>query len=331
MKTMPNWCKYGSRLGAIALIGLSAGFSRADARPDDPENAAEKSELQPEAGGVLVIATPQGADEVAAEGRMPMPDYWLGLDGSPISPAMRSQLKLDGEGGLVVERLIEDGPAAKCGIKQYDILLMAGDAELRELADLVKLLNQGKDQEIEFQILRGGEKQSVKVKPEKRPEPKAAQNPGPAEGHGKAIEILREQLSKARTPMRMQFFHPGIMLPPGAVAAPIPDDVRLHIDKQGSKPARIVVERGDDRWETTEDKLDKLPEDVRPHVEALLGRMPMPKFDVMIDSAAAAPLNVPLPPALNERLEKRLDNLSRRMEKMAEQLDEIRGDRNGNE
>jgi hypothetical protein len=330
-----HWYWFGSRLGAIALVGLSTVVARAaEDEQNKPQGVVEQAESLP--GGQQkpnpqppgwIGVTVQGPEAFAV--RVPLPDYWLGLDAAPASEAMCSQLKLDGSYGLVVERLVEEGPAAKGGLKQYDIILSAGDKKLRELIELVNLLNQGKDQEIEFQVIRCGEKQTVKVKPEKRPEPKADEDVlrGWAGGNGKAVEMLREQLGKAGMPMRMQFFHPGIMLPAGAVTAPAPENLHMHIDKQGSKPAKIVVERGDERWETTEDQLDKLPNDVRPHVEVLLGRMPMPKFDVEVDpSTAAAPLGVPVPPGTSERLEKRLDELSRRMEKMGEQLEDLRDD-----
>ena len=45
----------------------------------------------------------------------------------------------------------------------------------------------------------------------------------------------------------------------------------IVISKEGDQPAKIVVKRGDEKWEVTEKELDKLPADVRPHVEHMFG------------------------------------------------------------
>src|SRR6185312_6347588 len=47
---------------------------------------------------------------------------------------------------------------------------------------------------------------------------------------------------------------------------------------QGAEPAKIQVKRGDKEWNVTEEKLDDLPDDIRTHVQTLLGRMLMPGF-----------------------------------------------------
>lgn len=327
-----TWWQFGGRLSAVALIGLATVVAQAadDHQQADTQVEAGEAEASPDAA-----ATPAAAPVDVLQGTLvpiPLPDYWLGIEVSPASDAICSQLGLEAGQGLVVERVVEGGPAAKCGIRQYDVVIGANGTNFSAPADLVKTLVQARDQEIEFQVLRSGEKQTVKVKPEKRPEPNAEQAArlGLRGDNGKALELLREQLGNARTPLRLQFFHPGLLLPPGALTASIPDDLHLLIDKQGNKPAKIVVERGDQRWETTEDNLAKLPDDIRPHVEAILGRMPTPKFDVEVDPATGAvPPGAAFRPELTERVEKRLEELNRRMEQMRQQIEQLRGDRKG--
>ena len=51
-----------------------------------------------------------------------------------------------------------------------------------------------------------------------------------------------------------------------------PKDLTVQINKQGTKPAEIHVKRGDKSWDVTEEKLDDLPEDIRGHVQQMLGR-----------------------------------------------------------
>jgi hypothetical protein len=63
---------------------------------------------------------------------------------------------------------------------------------------------------------------------------------------------------------------------PGVVVAPeppaeLPDDMTVTITRQGKQPVQIQVKQGDQSWETTGDKLDTLPANVRTHVERMLG------------------------------------------------------------
>ena len=51
---------------------------------------------------------------------------------------------------------------------------------------------------------------------------------------------------------------------------------RKHFDlRSGKNPAKISVSRGDEKWNLTDQELNKLPDDVRPFVERMLGGGPM--------------------------------------------------------
>jgi len=89
---------------------------------------------------------------------------------------------------------------------------------------------------------------------------------------------LKEWLDKAEPggpgkPLRFRFLRPGVLLPPGApLPERMPGDMTITITKQGNEPAKVVVTQGDKKWETTDDHLETLPAEVRPHVERLLDR-----------------------------------------------------------
>lgn len=55
-----------------------------------------------------------------------------------------------------------------------------------------------------------------------------------------------------------------------SATARLPDDVSISITRTGSDPARITVKNKEQSWEITEKELDKLPADLRKHVESLL-------------------------------------------------------------
>lgn len=90
---------------------------------------------------------------------------------------------------------------------------------------------------------------------------------------------------------RGTYFAPGIGPAPHSVAVPmawyynflaaapsLPNNLTVTIVRKGSEPARITVKKDDQSWEITEKELDKLPADVRKHVEPMLtGRYPMAK------------------------------------------------------
>ena len=51
----------------------------------------------------------------------------------------------------------------------------------------------------------------------------------------------------------------------------LPKDTRITVTRQHEGPAKIIVEKDGQKWEVTEDEMDKLPEDVRPAVKGMLG------------------------------------------------------------
>ena len=217
-----------------------------------------------------------------------------------------------GEGrGLVVEEVVPDSPAAKAGLKKYDVLIQAGETLLDEVPTLVDAVAKTKDGELKLKLIRGGDSQTVTVKPAKR---------GSEGGIGRGTVILGEQNEEAMKKLikqledqmekvrkgegrggelpKIQVLHPGVVLPQGAPApgmqwkpgmplnapqvwvghpqaAALPDDMSVTISKSGKNPARIAVKQGENSWETSEDKLDSLPGEVREHVMRMLGRGPM--------------------------------------------------------
>ena len=74
---------------------------------------------------------------------------------------MKSQLGLKDDEGLVVVHLVEDGPAAKAGVKRHDLVVSAGDKKLRRVPDLVDAVNDGDGKEISLKVLRGGKEQRI--------------------------------------------------------------------------------------------------------------------------------------------------------------------------
>jgi vacuolar-type H+-ATPase subunit H len=204
----------------------------------------------------------QSGDHAQSGAFITSEEYRIGVSCVEISDELRGELKLGEEQGVIVMDVVPDSPAAKANLKKNDILLAADDDELATPRDLEKAVRKVKGKELKLKIIRAGERKEITVKPEKR----AGTDAG--------------SLGFSGEHFRMHVFRTGHVLPPQIAIRlkrrDLPDDMTVTISKHGKEPAKVTVTQGDKSWEVTEDKLDELPEEIRPHVEPMLGRFAMP-------------------------------------------------------
>lgn len=249
-------------LASAALVSLAGWASGAERAKDKPaaapaDSAAEKTE--------------------SAFG------YWLGILGAPADALLKTHLKL--AAGVVVEQVVPDSPAAKAGIRENDILLKFGDVTLPDVESLMKAVAENKDREAKLTLLREGKETTVTVKPAERPAGIAIPA-GPAAGDwGQITDWMMKRLERGKLdedPLRMFFVHPGVVVPKELkgrlemfasppVTVQLPKNTSITVTRQDEGPAKIIVQQGDQKWEANEQELDKLPEDVRTAVKAMLG------------------------------------------------------------
>lgn len=117
-------------------------------------------------------------------------EFWIGLTGNPPDEVLRSHLEIPQDRGLLVTNVIEDGPAARAGLKVHDVLLSAGEAPLKEVGDLAKVIGEKKDALLAIRLIRAGKPIIVEVKPERRP-PSQTGETCPAISKSKDDEFLR--------------------------------------------------------------------------------------------------------------------------------------------
>jgi hypothetical protein len=331
--------------GAVVLLGTMT----AAAQP--PEPAADVITIGP---GEVVIS----ANAAIAEPG----EYWLGVECMPVPPPLRAQLGLPENQGLLVESVMPESPAAKAGIARYDVLLAAAGKPLASPRELIQAVETAKEAKLAIEVLHEGKKKTIEATPAKRPEEarrKVMPLPDGADWETvqKWIERMRPgEQAFGQPPLQFRFFHPGAILPKDVlVQPPLPVNMSIVVSKEGDQPAKIVVKRGDDKWEVTEKELDKLPEDVRPYVERMLGRggplgmgiiggalnfvpelatpaLPQTRqfHQVPVPPPHRKPSQVPVPPPLQKpsagdgRLEKRLDEMNRRMDQLFKSIEELR-------
>ena len=121
-------------------------------------------------GGPLAVSrgvennSPGAAAKAAGEQLQPGP--YLGLAVEPLSPALVSHLlKTFAHGqGIQVAGVADDSPAAKGGMKVYDVLMSYGDQKLFSPRQLLGLVRQDKaGHEVASSIVREGKPLTVRV------------------------------------------------------------------------------------------------------------------------------------------------------------------------
>jgi hypothetical protein len=185
--------------------------------------------------------------------------------------------------GLVIKEVIDDSPAKKAGLKQYDIMVKVGDAKLDSLKMLGQRVGEAKESELQLTVIRNGKQQTFGLTPAKRPKKYKAALRTPVELDDKAAaewEMLQDTLRALKVPHEeddddkditsLFYIMPGFVLP--SEAKDFPKDLEVSVTKKGKQPAKIVVKRGDDQWEVDESSLDELPEDIRPHIKRMVGK-----------------------------------------------------------
>ncbi|MGA2798219.1 MAG: PDZ domain-containing protein [Thermoguttaceae bacterium] len=268
---------------------------------------------------------PLGSASLAEEKSPPyrLPEYWLGV-----------KLRID-EKGIIVQEVVPDSPAAKAGFAQNDVLVKVNDKKISDVSDVLQAVEAAKDKEMKLEIIRDGQSKTIAVTPAKRPEEARIPVP-PPESDIEAFRKWIEQVAPGggfgqQGPMQFRFFRPGVILPRGApVHPPLPENMSISITKTGDKPADIVVKMGDEKWEVSEKELDKLPEKVRPYVDRMLGLATSSGAGAVrwIPEMSPSPFWSPEPEAsgnvppgnLERRIEKRLDDMMRHIEKLENEL-----------
>ncbi len=206
------------------------------------------------------------------------------------------------------------GPADKAGLKVHDVLLAIDGAPLTDLATVGETLNATNGEELTLELMRSGERMKIKVRPNvlfhEGAGPKVTGDSitfnqripglGPIEVELEGLEEkIREKLKDAGIDVRMQVFRPGHFLSRIEVEDKLPEDLDIRIHKHGNGPIEIEVQQGEQNWSVTDKDLGELPEQVRKHVESLLGRTPG-RFTVDLPGGqkfrVAVPDSVPLPP-----------------------------------
>lgn len=137
------------------------------------QNGAPVLLVNVEESSVVMLA----GDVLPHLGRVPQsvtgrPISWIGIYGlQPVDPDVAKLLKLDQQSGVVLSDIMEDGPAARAGLQDRDIVLaLDGQPLPRFKPDRVVLAYFGQEilrrrpgEAVALTILRGSERKEIKV------------------------------------------------------------------------------------------------------------------------------------------------------------------------
>jgi hypothetical protein len=220
---------------------------------------------------VLTVQTSDGASGVVEVAQSP--EFWIGIGGHAPDETLASQLGLEAGQGFVVDEVLAEGPAAQAGLEKHDVIVKIDDKVVHGLKDVTEAVQNAHEKELTIVVRRKGQEVVAQLKPEKRPE--QFRNTLNAreffELHGPGGANVFRWSPDDTGNLSMQWVGPGAIAFSTAEEK-FPEGLSIQIKKESEKPAQIDVKRGDESWSVTDQELDKLPDDVRQHVDRLLGR-----------------------------------------------------------
>ena len=205
--------------------------------------------------------------------------FWIGLNCAEVSPALRSQLKLKEGVGLLVVNAFEGSPSQKAGLKQHDVVIKADDVEIGSIDQLIRAVQKAGDAELKLEIIREGQPKTITVKSAERPK----------EQQGGFVYLPsaggEHRLLFSSPDGALTLVEPGVVLnnkstwtAARTIDRRLPNGVSITVKRKAGEPASIHVERDDKTWDITPDQLDLLPENLRPHVQAMLAPVQGPRY-----------------------------------------------------
>jgi membrane-associated protease RseP (regulator of RpoE activity) len=98
---------------------------------------------------------------------------YLGVEVHPMSSELREHFRAPRDAGLLVNRVVEDTPAAKAGLKAGDVIVEVDGEEIGRVGDISRALDDHEPGDsVDVKVMRDGSERTLKVELEERPEPR---------------------------------------------------------------------------------------------------------------------------------------------------------------
>ncbi len=276
----------------MALVGMLICLPWTTARCGDPSGGPGDEEAVQQRVKVIVSSGEDTPDDDQRQIKLSIDvdvvkpgKYWIGVICSRLDDdLLKTHLGVDN--GMVITEVVQGSPAQKAGLQKDDILIKVDKQPLTDVKVLVDCTEKAQDNPLMLTLIRKGKRQELKVVPAQRPGKYSVSRMKLDQETIAEWKMLKETLRK----------HGAIPEPPGDdVAVPdasslllvmpafvlpdqmdgLPKDLEVTITRKGQEKTKITVKRADKQWDVDAKSLDKLPEDIRPHVEKMLGQAGM--------------------------------------------------------
>ncbi len=99
---------------------------------------------------------------------------WIGVEPNDLSPELAETFDVKAKEGVIITGVLQNGPAAKAGIKPGDVIASIGERKVTDVTQLLSVVASLKPgTPVHFAIERKSQKLDVEVTPGIRPKPKA--------------------------------------------------------------------------------------------------------------------------------------------------------------
>jgi len=129
---------------------------------------------------IPVSMAKQVLSDIVTEGKVTR--GWIGVEPNDLSPELAETFGVKANAGVIITGVLQNGPAAKAGIRPGDVITQVGDRKIdnvQELLTAVAGLRPGSD--ARFALQRGSDKMELNVNPGLRPRSPARRNPAETE------------------------------------------------------------------------------------------------------------------------------------------------------
>jgi len=194
------------------------------------------------------------ANQLRAEGKVTR--GWLGVVIQEVDKDLAESFGLEKPAGALIAQVLENGPAAKSGLKVGDVILSVNGQQIVESADLPHLIGNLKpDATAEMNIVREGARKTVSVKVGDMPDDDsiaASGQPGAERSSNRMGIAVADLTDEQKKSLQLQS---GVVIKqvtdgPAAMIGLRPGDVITHLNNQPVSSARQF-----------QDTMKKLPAD----------------------------------------------------------------------
>lgn len=110
------------------------------------------------------------ATEILEKGRVTRP--WIGIAGVDLNPQLARRYGMATESGFLIAELVRGSPAHTAGLREGDVIVAAGGAEVRRTKDLlVQISKVAEGESLLLEVDRRGNQLAIKVRPAEAQQP----------------------------------------------------------------------------------------------------------------------------------------------------------------